>query len=220
MKKFVASCLIFISVISLCVGCGKQGYSEETIKPIFAEQLTSKYHLDFDILGVNTQEGGNSIIQQYYLATVLDKKSGTEFTAHIEKDGTRLQDNFEGFYYNDTFESELTDIVQNSNLLVTDYFLYYLLTDIPYGNIDAYRESGNIKVRLDISIDDLDAENTATNIMFLVNQCRTKGFLLNINLTYDNVPFVFYESDIYKITYDDIVTKLANMQDNMQDYVD
>ncbi len=212
MKKIIVSGLILLCLLSVCVGCGKKGYTETEIKSIFAEQLSLKYHLDFDIQGVNTQEDGT---HKYYLDTVVDKKSGTEFTAHIEKDGTGLKDNFEGFYYDETFQQEIDNIIDNvdDDVFITDYVIYYLMSEVPNGNIDAYRESGNLKLRIDVTIDALDNETTAKKLMAIVEQCREKGFLLSVNLSYDTIPYVFYESAIYRITYEDIVNKLANVQE-------
>ncbi len=209
-NKCILICYIFFIFI-LLIGCGKKVRTEKEIKDNFAEQLTLKYNREFIITGLNTQENGEPVPQQYYLATCKDTTDNIEFTAHLDKDGTNLRDNFDGFYYAKDIEPQIIDLLNSTNAgQITDYEFYYLVSDKAEVNIDNYQASGNLRLKIAITIDGESVEEVADKFMTLVEECRKQGFLLSATMTYDNIDYLFYESDIYTITKEGILKELAN----------
>lgn len=210
MKRSVALLLITIVAVFMFLGCGKRKYNEEEIAEAIKAGLREKYDKEFIIQSVNEYDRGTNFADRYYSAKCTDELGIGPFYASIERDGTCLKDNYEGYLYKQEIDAALRRLLSQVDLIAySEYESAYDWTASKSESYQQYVEGGNVTLIAKISViadDKEEAEKAVYKLIDLLQNNRY-GFSLAVEWGDNTITFVWDVKD-EELTMNDVKRRL------------
>ncbi len=197
-------------------GCGKESaiakktYTDQTIIPVIEEELNHKYGETFKVKAVNKSDDGINFSQLYFTADATCESTRTDFQLRIENDGTKLNDNYEGYLFRSSIEKDIDEIfISNKDIHQTRAEVEYLFSDSVSGSLEQYQLSGNAILQAGISVDAKTSEEAADVIFGFIDELQNRGYSYSLDIEWNGKTVILYKEGKYeKTTHEQIRRKL------------
>ena len=192
-KIILITMLLFFSCLfSGCTQTAQTSYSTGKISRIIQNNLQEKYNEKFTVQSIKEVDEGINFSNMAYYANCISESSVTPFSVRIEKDGTNMTDNYEGYFYKDIIDEDIKNILSR-----IDYMEFYYddsvfnLTDIKYGSAADYIKSGNVDYVSEIDIHATTKESVLSNVSLLIDSLQEKHYGFNFAFHWNDKTVYF-----------------------------
>ena len=188
------------------------------IKKIVNDNLVEYYGGTFDIKKIEKKAIGvtaGGLKDQVYELEVYSDELGQTFSVRIQRDGSRMEDDFEKYKYMEEFNNEVDSISRNEqgwNVTKIYKDQTTLTSEERNRGYEEYKQSdkASISVKIDVTGDDI--ENIASTIYDYTNELGNHGFRWLIDLKKDKKIETLKDfNHLGNITKDDIKNALERI---------
>ncbi len=211
-KVFQASLIILMLLFSN--GCGgnmaliRESPRQEDIVTTVEAALEERHGDSFSVTKIEERTEGGPFSNTYYFGTCRGSDNTEPFDFRIEKDGTRLLDNYEGTLYREKALEELKEILKEDAPEFSDFSVDFAFSDKHYGSFEDYKKAGMITLGGSYTIDAPDAEAAVDQAYLLLEDLRAAGYGNSITLKWgDRQVSLFEGSNGDRISKEELVSR-------------
>lgn len=191
-KNVIETILLIIMVFLTIWGCGAKEYSEKDISKTVKTLLQEKYDTEFVVLSVSEKNAAINFADFYYVVRCTDAEGRGPFLVGIEKDGSHIKDNYEGYLYKQKIDGELIEILNKADSVTFwNYSCTYSWSSDTSGSFHRYVESGNVTLDADLSINTSEMSEAAEVVFDLLDALQQKGYGASLKFYWKDMSLIF-----------------------------
>ena len=184
--------LLFIMMPFVLSGCGAKEYSEEEVSEVVKASLQEKYDTEFVVLSVSEKNAAINFADFYYVAHCTDTEGRGPFLVGIEKDGSHIRDNYEGYLYKQNIDGELLEILNKTDSVTFwNYGCTYSWSSDTSGSFRKYVKSGNVTLDAELSVNSSKMSEAAEVVFVLLDALRQKEYGASLKFYWKDMSLIF-----------------------------